>query len=154
MISTVTMSQSTWAEIPAKFEAGTPNIEGAIAFGAACNYLDNIGMTSIRNHEKELTGFALDRLNSIEEITIFGPSDVEKRGGVISFALQGIHPHDIGQFLDSEGIAIRAGHHCAQPVMSALNVPATARASFYLYNTETEIDHLTDTLKQVVKYFG
>ncbi len=154
MISTVTMSQSTWAEIPAKFEAGTPNIEGAIAFGAACNYLDNIGMTSIRNHEKELTGFALDKLNSIEEITIFGPSDVEKRGGVISFALQGIHPHDIGQFLDSEGIAIRAGHHCAQPVMSALNVPATARASFYLYNTEAEIDHLTDTLKQVVKYFG
>ena len=111
-------------------------------------------MTSIRNHEKELTGFALDKLNSIEEITIFGPSDVEKRGGVISFALQGIHPHDIGQFLDSEGIAIRAGHHCAQPVMSALNVPATARASFYLYNTEAEIDHLTDTLKQVVKYFG
>jgi cysteine desulfurase/selenocysteine lyase len=79
---------------------------------------------------------------------------VEKRGGVISFALQGIHPHDIGQFLDSEGIAIRAGHHCAQPVMSALNVPATARASFYLYNTEAEIDHLTDTLNQVVKYFG
>lgn len=154
MISTVSMSQSTWAEIPAKFEAGTPNIEGAIAFGAACNYLTNIGMASIRNHERELTGFALDRLNSIEEITIFGPSDLEKRGGVISFAIEGIHPHDIGQFLDSEGIAIRAGHHCAQPVMSALNVPATARASFYLYNTQAEIEHLTDTLKQVIKYFG
>ncbi len=154
MISSVSMAQSTWAEVPAKFEAGTPNIEGAIAFGAACNYLNNVGMASIRNHEMELTGFALDKLNSIEEITVFGPYDVEKRGGVISFALQGIHPHDIGQFLDSEGIAIRTGHHCAQPVMSALNVPATARASFYLYNTEAEIEHLTDALKQVVKYFG
>ena len=154
MILTVSMENSTWADIPAKFEAGTPNIAGAIGFGAACDYLTNVGMENIRNHEMQITQYALDKLQRIERVRIFGPLDSEKRGGVISFDIEGVHPHDVGQVLDSEGVALRTGHHCAQPIMSALNVPATARASFYLYNTEKEVEKLTEALNAVIKYFG
>ena len=154
MILTVSMENSTWADIPAKFEAGTPNIAGAIGFGAACDYLTNVGMENIRNHEMQITQYALDKLQRIERVRIFGPLDSEKRGGVISFDIEGVHPHDVGQVLDSEGVAIRTGHHCAQPIMSALNVPATARASFYLYNTEKEVEKLTKALNTVIEYFG
>ena len=154
MILTVSMENSTWADIPAKFEAGTPNIAGAIGFGAACDYLTNVGMENIRNHEMQITQYALDKLQRIERVRIFGPLDSEKRGGVISFNIEGVHPHDVGQVLDSNGVAIRTGHHCAQPIMSALNVPATARASFYLYNTEKEVEKLTEALNAVIKYFG
>ncbi|MEE2875046.1 MAG: cysteine desulfurase [Chloroflexota bacterium] len=154
MILTVSMENSTWADIPAKFEAGTPNIAGAIGFGAACDYLTNVGMENIRNHEMQITQYALDKLQRIERVRIFGPLDSEKRGGVISFDIEGVHPHDVGQVLDSEGVAIRTGHHCAQPIMSALNVPATARASFYLYNTEKEVEKLTEALNTVIEYFG
>ena len=154
MILTVSMENSTWADIPAKFEAGTPNIAGAIGFGAACDYLTNVGMENIRNHEMQITQYALDKLQRIERVRIFGPLDSKKRGGVISFNIEGIHPHDVGQVLDSDGVAIRTGHHCAQPIMSALNVPATARASFYLYNTEREVEKLTEALNTVIEYFG
>jgi cysteine desulfurase/selenocysteine lyase len=154
MILTVSMENSTWADIPAKFEAGTPNIAGAIGFGAACDYLTDVGMKNIRNHEMEITQYALDKLAKIDRVKIFGPLDSNKRGGVISFNVDRIHPHDVGQVLDSDGIAIRTGHHCAQPIMSALNIPATARASFYLYNTEKEVDKLAEALDAVIEYFG
>ena len=154
MILTVNMENSTWADIPAKFEAGTPNIAGAIGFGAACDYLTDVGMHNIRHHEMQITQYALDRLEKIERVQVFGPLDSTKQGGVISFNVEGIHPHDVGQVLDSDGIAIRTGHHCAQPIMLALNVPATARASFYLYNTEREVDKLAEALNTVIEYFG
>ena len=154
MILTVSMESSTWADIPAKFEAGTPNIAGAIAFGAACDYLVDIGMKNIRDHERQITQYALNKLEKIERVQIFGPLDSDKRGGVISFNVDGIHPHDVGQVLDSNGVAIRTGHHCAQPIMLALNIPATARASFYLYNTEAEVDKLAESLNTVIEYFG
>ena len=154
MILTVSMESSTWADIPAKFEAGTPNIAGAIAFGAACDYLVDIGMNNIRDHERQITKYALNKLEKIERVQTFGPLDPDKRGGVISFNVDGIHPHDVGQVLDSNGVAIRTGHHCAQPIMLALNIPATARASFYLYNTEAEVDKLAESLNTVIEYFG
>ncbi len=154
MISTVAMDRSTWADVPAKFEAGTPDVGGAIAFGTAIDYLTALGMDRIREHEIEVTEYALGRLGDVAGMRVFGSLDARERGGVISFELEGVHPHDIGQVLDSRGVAIRTGHHCAQPVMSALSVPATARASFYLYNTTEEVDALVDGLHDVVKFFG
>jgi len=154
MILTVNMEHSTWAEVPSKFEAGTPNIGGVIGFGAAIDYLSNIGMNNIRAHEMELTAYALQKMNDIPGITIFGPDTAEERCGVISFALENIHPHDIGQVLDDHGVAVRAGHHCAQPVMNVLGVPATVRASFYIYNTKKEIDALMDGLIVTTDLFG
>jgi cysteine desulfurase/selenocysteine lyase len=130
MISVVKESGSTWADLPHKFEAGTPNIADVIAFGAAIDYLNAIGMSEIREHEMELTGYALDRLRTIEEVDIHGPLDPEQRSGLVSFTLGDIHPHDVSEVLDYQGIAIRAGHHCAQPLMRRLGVPATNRASF------------------------
>lgn len=154
MILTVNMERSTWADVPAKFEAGTPNVADAIAFGAAIDYLDALGMDAVREHEREITDYALRRLADVPGVSIFGPMDANLRGGVISFELEGVHPHDIGQVLDTHGVAIRTGHHCAQPVMLALHVPATARASFYLYNTTDEVDKLAASLQEVTRFFG
>jgi cysteine desulfurase / selenocysteine lyase len=154
MILTVTMERSTWADVPAKFEAGTPNVGGAMGFAAAVDYLSALGMDAVRAHEVEVTDYALRRLGDVPGVSIFGPPSAEERGGVISFELEGVHPHDVGQVLDTFGVAVRTGHHCAQPVMAALNVPATARASFYIYNTPAEVDRLAIGLEQVMKYFG
>jgi cysteine desulfurase/selenocysteine lyase len=155
MVLEVTYETATWNDLPMKFEAGTPNIADAIALGAAADYLTDLGMDNIRQHEIELTHYALGRFEEIEETITFGPPDLSVRGGVISFHMSDIHPHDIGQVLDQVGVAIRTGHHCAMPlVRSRLNVPATARASFYLYNTEQEVDALIDGLKQTIRYFG
>ena len=155
MVLEVTYEDATWNQVPLKFEAGTPNIADAIALGAAVDYLSALGMDDVREHEVALTRYALERIHELEEITTFGTSDMSMRGGVVSFYMSDIHPHDIGQVLDQVGIAIRAGHHCAMPlVRSRLMVPATARASFYLYNTEQEVDALIDGLKQVLRYFG
>ncbi|TAJ20973.1 MAG: cysteine desulfurase [Dehalococcoidia bacterium] len=154
MISTVSMERSTWADVPAKFEAGTPNVGDAVALGAAVDYLTALGMDEVRRHEREITDYALRRLADVPGVTIFGVPDADRRGGVISFELEGVHPHDIGQVLDTRGVAIRTGHHCAQPVMLALNVPATARASFYIYNTTAEVDALASGLEEVARFFG
>lgn len=154
MILTVTLEESTWNEIPARFEAGTPNIAGVVAFGAAIDYLSRLGMDRVRQHEIAMLDYALPKLGDIPGVTIFGPPDSSQRGGVISFDLEGVHPHDIGQVLDSRGVAVRTGHHCAQPVMAALNVVATARASFYVYNTTAEIDVLADAIQEAARYFS
>jgi len=154
MILTVTMERSTWADVPAKFEAGTPNVGGAVGFGAAADYLSALGMDAVRAHEVEVTDYALRRLGDVPGVTIFGPPNAEDRGGVVSFELEGVHPHDVGQVLDTHGVAVRTGHHCAQPVMAALTVPATARASFYIYNTTEEVDRLAVALEEVARFFG
>ncbi|MEI6136286.1 MAG: cysteine desulfurase [Chloroflexota bacterium] len=154
MILDVNMERSTWADVPAKFEAGTPNIADAVGFGAAIDYLSALGMDEVRRHEIEITDYALRRLADVPGVSIFGPMDARLRGGVVSFELEGVHPHDVGQVLDTKGVAIRTGHHCAQPVMAALNVPATARASFYLYNTMSEVDTLASALESTSKFFG
>ena len=154
MILTVSMDHATWADVPAKFEAGTPNIAGAVGFGAAVDYLAALGMDEVRRHELEITDYALRRLADVPGVSIFGPMDARLRGGVVSFELEGVHPHDVGQVLDTRGVAIRTGHHCAQPVMAALNVPATARASFYLYNTTAEVDALASALESTSTFFG
>ncbi len=153
MISKVTYDHADWNELPWKFEAGTPNIADVIAFAPALDYLNRIGMENVRNHEIELTGYALERLNELDFITIFGPLDPARRGGAISFVDSKIHPHDIAQFLDSRGIAVRAGHHCAQPLMKLLGVTATARASLYIYNSKQDIDELVIGLKEARRYF-
>lgn len=155
MVREVTYEQATWAAAPLKFEAGTPNIADAIGLGAAIDYLTDLGMENVRAHEVEITKYALDRFKELEDIETYGPSDMSVRGGVISFYMSEIHPHDISQVLDSYGVAIRAGHHCAMPlVRSKLQVPATARASFYLYNTEDEVDVLIAGLQQTLEYFS
>ena len=154
MILTVTLEESTWNEVPARFEAGTPNIAGVFAFGTAINYLTQLGMDRVREHEIELLDYALGRIGDLPGITIFGPPDLSKRGGVLSFDLEGVHPHDVGQVLDSRGVAVRTGHHCAQPVMAKLDVPATARASFYIYNTRDEVDALAEAIAEATRFFG
>ncbi len=153
MISVVRPEESTWAEVPHKFEAGTPNIADVIAFAAAIDYLEDLGMANVRAHEVDLTGYALDRLASLPEVRIFGPMDPERRGGVVAFAVEGIHPHDVATIVDQFGIAIRAGHHCAQILARRLGVPATNRASFYVYNESREVDLLVDALKEAVEVF-
>ncbi len=152
MISQVTMESATWNDIPWKFEAGTPNIAQAIGLGAAIDYLNGIGMDAIHQHEKELTAYALQALGSIPGITIYGDSPT--RGAVVAFNVDGVHPHDLAQILDQEGIAIRAGHHCTQPSMRKLGVSATARASFYFYNTVSEIDSLCRAIEKAKEFFG
>ena len=154
MILTVSLEQSTWNDIPHRFEAGTPNIAGVIAFGTAVDYLRSLSLEKVREHEVELVDYALRRLGDVPGVSIFGPPDAEDRGGVVSFELEGVHPHDIGQVLDSHAVAIRTGHHCAQPVMTALNVPATARASFYIYNTPAEVDALATAVEEAARFFG
>lgn len=154
MINTVDLHASTWAPVPQKFEAGTPPIAEAVGFGAAVDYLTEIGMDVIAQHESELTRYALDRLAEVPDLKVYGPDDVALRGGAVSFELADIHPHDIATILDQDGIAIRAGHHCARPLMKYLAVPATARASFYLYNIPEEIDKLVEGLYKARKIFG
>lgn len=146
MISNVTTAGSTWADIPWKFEAGTPPIAEAIGLGAAAEYLMAVGMEAIRAHEVDLTGHMLDALGQVEGLTIYGPRDPATRGGAVSFSLPDLHPHDIAQLVDREGVCVRAGHHCAKPLMRVLGVGATARASAYLYNSHEEIDVLVRAL--------
>lgn len=178
MISKVSFDRTTWNELPWKFEAGTPNIAGVVGLGAAVEYLEKVGMSDVRKHEVELTEYAFERLSKISEVTIYGPMDAERRGGVISFNVgsspQGrtitsssresgvsrrsrevsIHAHDVASILDSEGIAIRSGHHCAQPLMEFLGISSAARASFYIYNTKEELDRLVAGVEKVKQVFG
>ena len=140
------MTESTWAEVPAKFEAGTPAVGDAIGLGVAIEYLTNLGMDRVLAHEQAVVGYALERLTEIPGITIYGPSDPAHRSGVVSFTLDDIHPHDVASILDEENVAVRAGHHCAQPLMASLGVVATTRASFYVYNTEDDVDRLVAAL--------
>jgi len=153
MIRMVERDMSTWAEIPHKFEAGTPNIAGAIALGAAADFLDEVGFNAIAEHERELLSYALERLDDMGGITVYGPTDLDERSGVISFTMGDAHPHDISTILDSRGIAIRAGHHCAQLVMQHFGISATARASFYLYNSTDDVDRLIEGLASVKEIF-
>ncbi len=154
MISRVRLEDATWNEVPWKYEAGTPNIADVIAFGAALAYLRGLGMEEVRAHEMELTAYALKALSSIPELRIYGPPDAESRGGVISFNLGDLHPHDVGTVLDHYGVAVRAGHHCAQPLMRRLGVVATARASFYVYNRKEEIDVLVEGIREAARFFS
>jgi len=153
MISRVWLSGAEWNELPWKFEAGTSSVADVIGLGAAVDYLNSIGMSRVRAHEVRLTEYALKRLSEISDIRIYGPRDLDKRSGVISFNLSGIHPHDLATILDEEGIAIRAGHHCAMPLMTKLGVAATARASFYIYNSESDIDALVEGLYKARRIF-
>ena len=146
MIQFVHRDHSTWAAVPHKFEAGTPNIAGAIGMGAAVDFLSDIGMEDIETHERSLMAYAMERLGGIDGLNVYGPAELSERSAVASFVLGDAHPHDISTILDSEGVAVRAGHHCAQLVMKHFGVAATARASFYLYNTEDDVDRLVDAL--------
>jgi cysteine desulfurase/selenocysteine lyase len=154
MISRVGLESSTWAEVPQKFEAGTPDIADVIGLGAAVDYLQGLGMEEIRAHEKQVTAYAIERLSSLPEITIYGPKNADERVGVVSFNYGDIHPHDLSQVLDQHAVAIRASHHCAQPLMRRLDCAATARASFYLYNTPEEVDALYYALEEAGRFFA
>jgi cysteine desulfurase/selenocysteine lyase len=155
MISDVQLYESRWAPVPQKFEAGTPPIAQAIGFGAAVDYLQRLGMEDVRRHEMEITTYALDQLSTVPDLDVYGPIDVSRRGGAVSFQLADIHAHDLATILDEEyGVAVRAGHHCAKPLMRHLRVAATARASFYVYNTTDDVDALTAGLARVRKIFG
>jgi cysteine desulfurase / selenocysteine lyase len=154
MIDVVELERSTYAPLPNRFEAGTPHIAGAVGLGAAAEYLAGVGRDAILAHERALLAYAVERLRQIPDITIYGPRALEQRSGVISFTLADVHPHDLATILDTEGIAIRAGHHCTQPLMRHLGVSATARASFYLYNTHAEVDRLVEGLQHARTIFG
>jgi cysteine desulfurase/selenocysteine lyase len=154
MIENVTMSSATWAKAPKKFEAGVPNMAQAVGLGAALTYLKNIGMTNIEEHEKQLTANLLNQLSSISQAKVVGPLEMVDRGSSVSFTVDGIHPHDLGQYLDSQGIAVRTGHHCAWPLTRKLGVAATTRASMYLYNTPEDISDLITGVHGAIKYFG
>ena len=153
MIRKVDFEGATWNDLPWKFEAGTPNIADVIAFGAAIDYLNDLGMENVREHEIEITEYALGRLSAFDDITLYGPPDPLDRGGVVSFNFGDLHPHDIGTVLDRHGVAIRAGHHCTQPLMRTLGVSGTARASFYVYNTLAEVDVLVEALEAARDFF-
>jgi cysteine desulfurase/selenocysteine lyase len=154
MIENVTMQDATWAPAPRKFEPGVPNMAQIVGLGTALNYLTDIGMQDIHNHEIAVTKYAISQLQEIEELKIIGPTDMKLRGGAVSFTLGEIHPHDLGQFLDNSGIAVRTGHHCAWPLTRKMGVAATTRASFYLYNTLEDIDDLADGVRDAQKYFA
>ena len=154
MIESVTMTDATWAPAPRKFEPGVPNMAQIVGLGAALNYLTAIGMEKIHEHETHLTEYALAKLQEIPELRIVGPTDMFLRGGAVSFTVGAIHPHDLGQFLDNSGIAVRTGHHCAWPLTRKMGVASTTRASFYLYNTTEDIDALVTGIKDAQKYFG
>lgn len=154
MIEYVYEDSATFAPLPYKFEAGTQNVEGAVGLRAAIDYLENIGMDKIEEHEKELMEYALDKMLSLPYVKIQGSKDLNQKTGIISFTIDDIHPHDVSSILDSYGVAIRAGHHCAQPLMRYLNLPATSRVSFYLYNTKDDIDQFINGLKEVRKWLG
>lgn len=153
MIDFVGLHESTWTDLPTKFEAGTPLIAQAIGLKAAIEYLERIGFDTIHEHEAEITAYAYDRMSEIDGIEIYGP-DKDKRAGIITFNLKDVHPHDVATALDTEGVAVRAGHHCAQPLMKWLNVSSTARASFYIYNTKEDVDQLIEGLKQTKEFFS
>jgi cysteine desulfurase/selenocysteine lyase len=150
MISRVTIEDTSWGEVPAKFEAGTQAIAEAVGFGAAVDYITEIGLDAIEQHEHELAAYGLERLAELPWVKTYGPP-ADRRAGIISFNVEGIHPHDVAQILDGEGVAIRAGHHCCQPLMAKLGVAATNRASFYLYTVADEVDRLVDGLHKVRK---
>lgn len=154
MIDFVYEQSATWKELPWKFEAGTPNIAGSIGLGAAVDYLTEIGIDNIHQHEQDLLNYVMPKLREIEGLTIYGPEDNHRRGGVIAFNLDGLHPHDVATALDMEGVAVRAGHHCAQPLIDYLDLPATARASFYIYNTFADCDKLVEAIKLTKAFFG
>ena len=153
MVLEVSYDDASWNDLPMRFEAGTPNIADAIGLGAAVDYLDALGMDNVRAHEVELTQYALKKFQELEDLDVFGPTDPDKRGGIVSFNSGDVHPHDLGTMLDRQGIAIRTGHHCTMPLMRKLGLAATARASFYVYNTQEEVDLLLDGLKQALRYF-
>jgi cysteine desulfurase / selenocysteine lyase len=152
MISSVTFEESKWNVLPYKFEAGTPHIEGAVALGAAVDYISAIGMTRIEAHERELLAYGTESLRTVPGLTLVGTAP--KKASILSFVMEGVHPHDVGTIVDRQGVAIRTGHHCAQPVMDRFGIPGTARASLALYNTREEIDRLVDALRQVNRIFG
>jgi cysteine desulfurase/selenocysteine lyase len=154
MIETVTMTGSTYAPIPYKFEAGTMPIAQSVGLGAAVDYLTGLGMDAVAAHEREITAYALERLRDVPGLRIIGPDTPVDRGGAVSFSLAGVHPHDVAQVLDSVGVAVRAGHHCAKPVCDRFGIPATTRASFYLYTTRDEVDALVRGLDEVRRVFG
>lgn len=154
MIDFVNLHDSTWKELPWKFEGGTPNIAGAIGLGAAIDFLNEYGIENIAKHEHELVGYAIEKMSEIDGLTIYGPLDPNKRCGLVTFNLDDVHPHDLATVLDMRGIAIRAGHHCAQPLMKWLGATATARASFYLYNTKEDIDVFVEGLRYAKEYFN
>ena len=154
MIENVTMTSATWAPAPRKFEAGVPNMAQAVGLGAALTYLSKIGMNQIHEHELALTEYLLNEFSTIDDLKVIGPQDMNMRGGIVSFSVGEIHPHDLGQYLDSQGIAVRTGHHCAWPLTRKLGVPATTRASFYLYNTKDDLDSLVAGIRGAQKYFG
>jgi cysteine desulfurase/selenocysteine lyase len=154
MISKVELETSTWGELPSKFEAGTSAIAEGVGLGAAVDYLAAVGMERVREHERDLTAYALERLPEVEGLRLFGPSDPDGRGGVVSFVIEGMHPHDIAELCDRDAVCIRAGHHCAQPLMRKLGVGATARASFHVYNSREDVDQLIDALKGARNVFG
>jgi cysteine desulfurase/selenocysteine lyase len=153
MIATVSMEKSTWAPIPHKFEAGTPPIVEAVGLGAAIDYISHIGLDNIHAHEQAITGYLLDGLASVGGISVLGPTTMADRGGAVSFELAGVHPHDVSQLLDSRGIAVRAGHHCAKPAHKRFGVQSSTRASSYLYTTPAEIDALVEGLEYTRTYF-
>lgn len=154
MIDFVGLQESTWKELPWRFEGGTPIIAGAIGLGAAIDFLQEIGLENIEKYEHELVAYAMDEMEKIEGLTIYGPRDPQKRCGLVTFNVDDVHPHDLATALDMSGIAVRAGHHCAQPLMKWLNVSATARASFYMYNTKEDIDALVDAIRAAKEYFN
>ena len=154
MIRRVKLTEATWNDLPWKFEAGTPSVAEGIGLGAAVDYLGQLGMERVRAHERTLVDYALEKFQEIPGITIYGPADSEIHGGAISFTLPGVHPHDLATLVDREGIAVRAGHHCTQPLMDRLGVAATTRASFYVYNRPDEVDHLVDAIQKAQRVFS
>jgi cysteine desulfurase/selenocysteine lyase len=154
MIRTVGLDHSTWNELPWKFEAGTSAIADGVGLGAAVDYLSALGMEAVREHERDITAYALERLSALSGLRIFGPLDVDERGGAVSFVIEGVHPHDVAQICNSEGVCIRAGHHCAQPLMRRLGVPATSRASFHVYNLREDVDRLVEALERAKSVFA
>jgi cysteine desulfurase / selenocysteine lyase len=154
MISDVRTDGSTWAELPWKFEAGTPPIAEGVGLGAAARYLQGVGLEAVRAHEVSLVAYALEALREVPGLTVHGPSDPARRGAPISFSLPDLHPHDIAQLLDRDGVCVRAGHHCAKPLMRAMGMPATARASGYLYNDTADVDALVASLHRARAYMG
>jgi cysteine desulfurase/selenocysteine lyase len=153
MVTAVTMESATWAEAPQKFEAGVPNMAQAVGLSAAVDYLNKVGMNNVHEHEIELTKQTLTGLSQIQGVKVIGPLDMKDRGGVVSFTVDGVHPHDVGQYLDQYGIAVRTGHHCAWPLMRKLNLVGTTRASFHLYNNKGDIDRLITAVSEVQSYF-
>ena len=153
MVDSVTMESATWAKAPKKFEAGVPNMAQAVGLSAAIDYLNAIGMSAVAEHEYALTKKLIDGLKDISSVNVIGPLDMQDRGGVVSFTIDGVHPHDVGQVLDQYGIAVRTGHHCAWPLMKKLNLVGTTRASFHIYNDEQDVLDLINAVKKVKEYF-